>query len=324
MVFLNSGNNEQKFIFENFNKIRSTEFYCPMCKSSNSINDGKVGEIVCGKCGFVLITNMKNREPEWKAYTINQKMSNKRVGSPINYLTSDKGLSTNIDWKNRDAKGKNIPIKRKLEINRIRKWNKRIQVFDSKQRNLTLAMTIIKKIGSKMNLPKKVLEFSSLIYRKALKKNIIQGRKIKSIAIASIYLACRIYRLNKRIRDFSKKSSVNIQNLSKSYRLLIKKLKIEVPLFKTTSLITRICNEFLLDGKVEILANNILETLKKLKMTCGKAPSGTAASIIYISSILMGQKLTQREIASIIDISVPTLRKRYKEIINSLNIFITL
>ena len=69
---------------------------CPQCLGLNLVTDANSGEVVCGDCGLVLAENMLNRSPEWRAYTLEEKQSNSRTGSPVSYARFDKGLHTTI------------------------------------------------------------------------------------------------------------------------------------------------------------------------------------------------------------------------------------
>ena len=55
-------------------------------------------------------------------------------------------------------------------------------------------------------------------------------------------------------------------------------------------------------------------------MVSGKGPTGVAAAAIYIASVLVGEKRTQREIADLTGITEVTIRNRQKEIAERLGI----
>ncbi|HJK73088.1 MAG TPA: transcription initiation factor IIB, partial [Methanocorpusculum sp.] len=53
-------------------------------------------------------------------------------------------------------------------------------------------------------------------------------------------------------------------------------------------------------------------------------PTGVAAAAIYISSILSGERRTQREVADVAGVTEVTIRNRYKELAEQLDIEIIL
>ena len=67
--------------------------------------------MVCEDCGLVHSEKHIDRGPEWRAFDADQKKKRTRTGAPMTYMIHDKGLSTMIDWKNRDIFGKEIPAK---------------------------------------------------------------------------------------------------------------------------------------------------------------------------------------------------------------------
>jgi transcription initiation factor TFIIB len=57
-----------------------------------------------------------------------------------------------------------------------------------------------------------------------------------------------------------------------------------------------------------------MEALDSSKGLVGKAPTGIACAAIYLSSLLTGEKKTQREIAEIARITEATIRARCREL----------
>lgn len=149
---------------------------CPECGSTRIMRDYENAELVCMNCGFVLAAKITDRGPEWRAFDDEQRTKRTRVGAPITYTIHDKGLSTMIDWHDRDIYGKSLSPGQKAQVYRLRKWQRRIRVSDATERNLAFALSEITKIANNLNLPKSILETASVIYRKAVKERLIRGR----------------------------------------------------------------------------------------------------------------------------------------------------
>ena len=66
----------------------------------------------------------------------------------------------------------------------------------------------------------------------------------------------------------------------------------------------------------------LLARIKEL--TSGRGPTGVAAAAIYIASILCGDRRTQREVADVAGVTEVTIRNRYKELAEELDIEIIL
>ncbi|HIP63520.1 MAG TPA: transcription initiation factor IIB, partial [Archaeoglobus profundus] len=89
---------------------------CPECGSIRVIRDYKRGELVCQDCGYVIEDRYIDAGPEWRAFDSEQKEKRSRVGAPVTYTIHDKGLSTIIDWSNKDFYGKSISIRNRAQL----------------------------------------------------------------------------------------------------------------------------------------------------------------------------------------------------------------
>lgn len=291
---------------------------CPECHSTRLMRDYECAEIVCMNCGYVLAAKITDRGPEWRAFDDEQRAKRTRVGAPLTYTIHDKGLSTMIDWHDRDVYGKSLSPGQKAQVYRLRKWQRRIRVSDATERNLAFALSEITKIANNLNLPKSILETASVIYRKAVKERLIRGRSIQGVTAAAIYLACRQCGLARTLEEIAQASSVPKKEVGRSYRFLIKELNYSIPPLKPSQYITKFSNQLTMQGKVEEIAHKILGVAKELKLTSGRGPTGIAAAASYIASVLTGERKTQREIAEIAQVTEVTIRNRYKELVERL------
>ena len=297
---------------------------CPECGSSRLMRDYECAEIVCMNCGFVVAAKLTDRGPEWRAFDTEQRQKRTRVGAPLTFTIHDKGLSTMIDWHDRDIYGKRLSPGQKAQIYRLRKWQRRIRVSDATERNLAFALSEISKIANALNLPRNILETASVIYRKAVKERLIRGRSIQGVTSAAIYVACRQCGLARTLEEIAQASNINKKEVGRSYRFLVKELNYFIPPLKPSQYITKFSNQLAMQGKVEEIAHKILATAKELKLTSGRGPTGIAAAASYIASVLTGERKTQREIAEIAQVTEVTIRNRYKELVERLLFVITL
>ena len=293
---------------------------CPECGASLLMRDQDYGEVVCTNCGFVTTTRLADRGPEWRAFTPEQRTKRVRVGAPYTFTIHDKGLSTKIDW--RDIRG--FPPERKAQLRRLRRWQRRVRVSSSIDRNLASALTEMYRVADPLNLPKNILETAAVMYRKALKERLIRGRSVQGLVVAAIYLACRRCGLVRTLEEMAQASGINKKEVGRNYRFLVKKLGCYVPPVKAEGYVTRLCNELALHGKVEEVAHKILKAARKLRLTSGRGPKGVAATASYLASRVLGEYRTQREIAEAAGITEVTIRNRYKEMMKRLLIVISL
>ncbi len=291
---------------------------CPECGSTRLMRDYECAEVVCMECGFVIVAKLADRGPEWRAFTKEQREKRRRVGAPLTYTIHDKGLSTMIDWHDRDVYGRSLPPGQKAQIYRLRKWQRRIRVSSATERNLAFALSEITKIANNLNLPRNILETASVIYRRAVKERLIRGRSIQGVTSASVYLACRQCKLPRTLEEIAQASNVSKKEVGRSYRFLLKELEYFVPPVKPGQYIAKFLNQLIMPGKVEEIAHKILVAAKELRLTSGRGPTGIAAAASYIAAVLSGERKTQREIAEIAQVTEVTIRNRYKELVDRL------
>jgi len=308
---------------ENLTKLPRIQ-RCPECGSNRLMRDYECAEIVCMGCGFVVAAKLADQGPEWRAFDDEQRAKRARAGAPLTFTIHDKGLSTMIDWHDRDVYGKRLAPGQKAQIYRMRKWQRRIRVSDATERNLAFALSEISKIANNLNLPKNILETASVIYRKAVKERLIRGRSIQGVTAAAIYVACRQCGVARTLDDIAQASTVNKKEVGRSYRFLIKELNYFIPPLKPSQYITKFSNQLTMQGKVEEIAHKILAAAKEMKLTSGRGPTGIAAAASYIASVLTGERKTQREIAEIAQVTEVTIRNRYKELVERLKFVIYL
>ncbi len=164
---------------------------CPECKGSKLIRDYDTAEVVCMTCGFVVTDKIADSRPEWRAFDDEQRAKRARTGAPMTFTIHDKGLSTIIDWRDRPSGTKSVSADQRIELYKLRKWQRRVRVSDATERNLAVALSELSKLSAALTLPKNILETASVIYRRAIKKRLIRGRSIHNVTAAAIYMSCR-------------------------------------------------------------------------------------------------------------------------------------
>ena len=291
---------------------------CPECGCQRLVRDYESAEVVCAGCGIVIVEQMTSQGPEWRAFDAEQRSKRERVGAPTTLTMHDKGLSTIIDWKDRDIHGQSIPTTQKAQMYRLRKWQKRIRVSNATERNLSFALSELSKLTNNLNLPKNVLETASHIYRKAVKEGLVRGRSIQGTTAAALYMACRQCKIIRTLDDICEFSASEKKEIARSYRFLVRKLDYSMSPANTSQYISKFSNQLGVQGNAEEIANKILLTARKLRLTTGRGPSGMAAAISYIAWILTGERRTQREIAEVAQVTEVTIRNRYKELVENL------
>jgi transcription initiation factor TFIIB len=280
---------------------------CPECGGS-IIPLINTGDVVCNQCGLVI--NEKNVDFSHngrRAYTTQEKTNREQTGAPISILLPDMGLSTVLD----KSKITNPDLKRAA------KWNTRITW---QKRNLLIASTELKRISTILNLPNYVKEDAMRLYIEAFKKKLLRGRSINAMVAACLYLACRRKKLPRTLQEILNEASVNAKDVRRSFTTLIRELKLNPPSTDPISLIPKYMTDLGLNSEVEQLTSKILNTYRSRYSISGKDPKGLCAGAIYLACKLKKKEVTQQQIVKAIGVTEVTLRSRFKELKNKLNI----
>ncbi|MFP4590258.1 MAG: transcription initiation factor IIB [Halobacteriales archaeon] len=289
---------------------------CPECDAGEvTVTDR--GETVCGECGLVLEDDIVDRGPEWRAFNPQEKQEKSRVGAPTTNTMHDKGLSTNIDWRDRDAYGNALSNRQRQRMQRLRTWNERFRTRDSKERNLKQALGEIDRMSSALGLPKNVRETASVIYRRALDDGLLPGRSIEGVSTACVYAAARQAEMPRSLDEITDVSRVDKSEIARTYRYVARELKLEVKPADPEQYVPRFASGLGLSEEAEQRARALLRNAKAKGVHSGKSPVGLAAAAVYAAALLTNEKTTQSAVSEVADISEVTIRNRYHELLEA-------
>ena len=289
---------------------------CPECDARLEA-DSEHGETVCTECGLVVEEDEIDRGPEWRAFDSAEKDQKSRVGAPTTNMMHDKGLSTNIDWRDQDAYGNSLGSRQRQKMQRLRKWNERFRTRDSKERNLKQALGEIDRMASALGLPENVRETASVIYRRALDENLLPGRSIEGVSTAALYAAAKQAGTPRSLDEVAGVSRVEKSEIARTYRYVVRELGLEVAPADPESYVPRFASELGLSEEAENRARKLLGNAKEQGVHSGKSPVGLAAAAVYAASLLTNEKVTQNDVSEVADISEVTIRNRYKELLEA-------
>uniref|UniRef100_A0A8A2VBU3 Transcription initiation factor IIB n=1 Tax=Haloterrigena alkaliphila TaxID=2816475 RepID=A0A8A2VBU3_9EURY len=243
--------------------------------------------------------------------------TNQRDTIDANWL-SDKGVTTAVDWKDKSSYGRSISPKKSSQMHRLRKWQERIRTKDAGEQNLQFALSEIDRMASALGVPSSVREVASVIYRRALKEDLIRGRSIEGVATSALYAACRKEGIPRSLEEISEVSRVERTEIGRTYRYLSQELELEMRPVDPKKYVPRFCSELELSDEVQTKANEIIEKTAEEGLLSGKSPTGYAAAAIYAASLLCNEMRTRREVADVAQVTEATIQNRYQEQIEAM------
>jgi len=289
---------------------------CPECDGALIVQEDRA-ETVCEDCGLVVEEEGIDPGPEWRAFDAQEKDEKSRVGAPTTNTMHDKGLSTNIDWRDQDAYGNSLSARQREKMQRLRTWNERFRTRDSRDRNLKQALGEIDRMASALGLPENVRETASVMYRRALNDDLLPGRSIEGVSTAVVYAAARQANVPRSLDELSEVSRVEKSEVARTYRYVVRELGLEIKPADPEQYVPRFASDLELSEEAERRARDLLANAKEQGVHSGKSPVGLAAASIYAAALLTNEKTTQAAVSKVADISEVTIRNRYHELLEA-------
>jgi transcription initiation factor TFIIB len=303
---------------------------CSECKST-LVDDMQNGEIICSGCGIVVADQIADSGPETISSNLEDKMKLARATGQTTYSQHDLGITTEISMGTKDFSGKTINHQVSNQMRNLRKWQQRVRISSPKERRLANVLAKMGETCNNLNLSKNVLETASMIYRNLDGHVDVKGKSVVSITTATIYIACKqcdvVRSLEEICRGICPAKDVKSKTklAARYYRTMVMEVgQLSAPVVTMDKYISKIANMTQTEVRVERLALEIAEKTKDSNISDGKAPNGIAAAYLYVSSVLLGQNVLQRDVSSIAGVTEVTIRNRCKEILTCYKLKITL
>jgi transcription initiation factor TFIIB len=274
---------------------KPSQILCSICNRSDKIvTDPESGEIICSNCGMVLSDKVEDTSRlERHVFTGGQiDETRTRTGAPTSLARHDTGLATIVGKDDIDSSGTKIHPSISSTMQRLRKWDFRLQLNTLADRNLREAFRLLGTLKDKLGLSDAVIENTAYLYRKAQQRKFLRGRTIPSVICAATYIACRDLGISKTMKDIAAASNVKLKNIARTYRQLILELDYyKVPNIDPVKCIAKVANKANLAEKTKRQAINIMEKVPQNEISAGKDPMGLAATVLYISCIKTGENI---------------------------------
>ena len=297
---------------------------CEICDPSESkmITDVESGEIICNRCGIVVVRDLEDTKKIWHKAEDNG--NDTRNGNPSSLTLYDQGLTTKIGNTNRDASGNVINSMMMVRLNRMKNLDKRSQINKS-ARNLGRAFRQLDSLKDKLGLSNAVIEKTAYIYRKVQEAGLVRGRKVNTVLGASLYVACREFEIPRTLREISAVNNEKYRETSRVYRQIVLHLGKQVPRINLFRYVEKVGKKAKLEEKNIREALRLMKKVQETGLSAGKEPMGIVGAVIYLSLPKSDENIRQRIITQAIiadaaGVSEVTIRNVYKEIEKKLSL----
>lgn len=267
------------------------------------------GELICTRCGLVILEKLPDLGPEWRSRP-DEDAARADVTAGVDVTRHDLGIGSEFD-----SSGELSPSWR-ARIRRLRMWQNRCRASSYGEKSLREALIELDKLCEDLSLPKAIKAEISSLYRRAKVARLTMGRGTWQVLAALTFIVCRQRGVPRAegevVRALSARAGLSeriaLKNLRKFIKLLSKKLKLEVP---------RACPEHYLDRFATQL-NLSSSTVARAHELCHAVPDRLkhlkpatllAGAILYLAAEAAGEKVTMRKLANTIGIGISSLCK---------------
>ncbi|KAI2616140.1 cyclin-like protein [Hypomontagnella submonticulosa] len=317
---LQNGNGEQKEggYKENLNQ----RLKCPDCNEDppNLVEEFSSGDMVCGSCGLVLGDRIIDTRSEWRTFANDDQGNDdpSRVGDAMNPLLNGSQLETNI------AFGEGA---RARELHRAQ--NRAIS--DKGTKTLLAAYREISNLCDAIGVSKSVQDAAKHIFKMTEDRKMFKSKPQEAVVAGCIFIACRQSDAPRTFREIHSLTKTPKKVIGKTFKALEKMLQtsrdenvtgtfLMVDKYEATAttsaveLCARYCNnlQFKNAHLMEKVSKALAEKSSSLQDLAGRSPLSIAAAAIYMTSHLMGESRTSREIAAVAGVSDGTIRTAYR------------
>lgn len=196
-------------------------------------------------------------------------------------------------------------------------------------KRLEVLLDEIRRVSSMLkldsNIEMKALDLAQELYKDGVVGKIGERDLLVLDAFAIVYVTCKLNevvigykKLIKNIRKVSIRVKKIRKNLNKRVKKIVQSIRPKEYKNNIYLYVEHLAKEAFLSDRVLKSAKKITKKIVEEKLHVGRDPNAIASAILYVASILEGEKITEKKMSSIAGISEVTLRKRVREIIMKL------
>lgn len=295
-------------------KVEAPAIVCPACGRPSVIYDPDSNAYVCSACGSVV----DERPADYGLETLIREESTPRVSGSFTNRVHDHGIGGTEIGSN------TLKFIRAGDKKRWILRQKDLRV-EKKDKVVKKALTHLNELVKLLKPPAAIAETASDILRKAVADGNYKERTLKKLAAAALYLAYKIHKAQRPLKEFAGEVGLTPSELWNAYSYLVDKNREaarRAGLADPLSIIPTIVKRSGLPPSVELLANKIADKLLSSHVLSGKSPSSIAAASVYVASIITGNKKTQTDVARTVGLTDVAIRNTYRDMMRYMDVTI--
>ena len=180
----------------------------------------------------------------------------------------------------------------------------------------------ITQLSRALIIPESATKAASQVFKLAVGLNFIQGRRIKTVAAVSLYIACRRQDGNTvMLIDFADVLMINVFKLGRTYKALLEELRLGGNVFLMNpidpeSLIYRFAKQLEFGTVTMQVAGDAVRIVQRMNrdwMTTGRRPAGICGAALILAARMNNFRRTVREVVYVVKVTEITINQRLNE-----------
>jgi transcription initiation factor TFIIB len=166
---------------------------------------------------------------------------------------------------------------------------------------------VLKEIKLERQVDATVLNEAYQIFSKAEEQGLTKGRPMLGLVYASLYAAHRILKKPILMVEIAKISDITPKKLLSYYRLLLKSLKLTVPMLSPKDFVMEYSKQLMIPEETIKRAISFIESIDK-SFLLGKNPRVIAAAALHIACKERKESVTKVQIGKVLKVTPAAIR----------------
>lgn len=283
---------------------------CPDCDTTIKIVD--VIEAVCPECKVVVSEEPISTLPQPR-YDCDGNNSKARTGSRLTHLYADRGLGAGITTNVIKDENGTLLSDTQRRVARQKPWTTH---RTQKETRLDAALSEIRRMGKKQDIPNVELEYAARLYRKAHTEGLVTGRSVNGFATACLLAAVRTssLRLPVSLAELKDVSRATEDQIKTARGVLEIRMELKIPPLKPRDLVPKVTSELGIATIVERCARTLLKAYRTDEdASCrGFSPRTLAGAALHAAYDIVecDGRPTLSELSDVLHVSGSTISQR--------------